>query len=154
MVCDNRVVETGMHVGKKMPLDTRIVAYWFFFTALVGFLFGGVLVSGVGQFPSYEERLILFGAFSLVSESSFGIYYLVLGGVSFICAYGLLKGYKLGWWLVLIYCINLIVDSSMAFSQYKITSLVGICVSVAIIVWLIYRRTSYGVGVGAEKVQL
>jgi len=150
MLDQNESKLTVTPARKKMPLDVRIVAWLGLISAVVAFLFVGLLISGLAHIPSGHHRPILFGIISLASDLSLGIHTFWVGAGSLICAYGLIRGFKFGWWLTFIFSINGICDSLLIFSDAQVVATISICFSLGIITWLLYRRRLYKIGRNPE----
>jgi len=150
MLDQNESKLTVTPARKKMPLDARIVGWLFFITALISFFLVGLLLIGVAHSPSDYHRPVLFGTFSLTSDLSLGIHTFLMGMVSLVSAYGLIRGYKLGWWIELIFSIVSISDSMLIFSDHPVATTTGICISIGIIIWLICRKRLYNIGRNPE----
>jgi len=146
MFNSNKMNLITMFSGEKTPLDAKIVGWLVLISALMHFITVGLLLSGIAHAPLNCSGDVLFRTFSLASDLSVGIYSFLKGAVCLICAYGLIRGYKFGWWLMLISSINNVSDCLLRFSDYRITATISICISLGIIGWLIYRRHLYSIG--------
>ena len=142
----NEVSSAPFSPIRKMPLDARIIGWLILVTAFMDFLFAVLLTTGISRFLTDESRLILFGTFRLASELSFGIYFFCLGLMTVVCGYGVAKGYKFGWWCMLIYSTYHIADTILIYPHNRVNASIGICISVGIIVWLVSRRKIYNIG--------
>ena len=130
---------------KKMPWDAKIIGFWAFFAAAIAMFFAVLLFLGIGKFTNVEHRRIFLGLIYISSELSFGVYFLILGLINLVCGYGLLYGFKFGWWCTLAYSVNLICDSLLLTSDYSNEKIMCICVGIGIIIWLFWRRRIYNI---------
>ncbi len=139
----------------KMPLDVRIVAWLCFIGGFMGLGVVLLLATGSMHFAADYTRPIVFGAFSIASDLSSGIHALVTGIASLVCGYGIMKGLKFGWWLTLIYSINNIGDSVLLLLSYEHDNpaIIGMCISLALIIWLVYRRRLFKIVQKAKRVE-
>lgn len=149
----NNVKLAGTNLGRKMPLDTRIIGWLVFIDALVHLFFALLLLSGFGYFPSPGSRAALFGTVFLVSEIPSGVYSFCLGIVGALAAYGIIKRLTFGWWLTLIYLINNIFDLLPKFSVHWVSISIWICISLGIVAWLICRRRLYNISIKTKKLE-
>ncbi|MBW8042299.1 MAG: hypothetical protein FVQ85_20185 [Planctomycetes bacterium] len=146
MLNHNEVKLVAPLPSKNMPLDAKIVGWFIFYTAFISLLIGVLLVSGIGRFTSSESsRNILFGTITISSELSHGIYIICISFLHFVCGYGVAKGYKFSWWLMLIPSLSVICDWIMMLPDHQTGALICICINLGIIAWLIYRRKFYGI---------
>jgi len=148
---DRNEVELNRPYRRKMPFDARIIGWWLFATAFISFLFGFGLLSGLWHIPSGYDQTVIFSMVSLTSDLSSGIYSILGGLLCLVAAYGIIRGYKFGWWLMLICSIINISDSTLIFSHHPVTSIIGICIGLGIIIWLVYRRRLYNISRNSER---
>jgi hypothetical protein len=145
MLDNNEVKLSASFPDKNIPLDARIIGWFVFYTAFISFFIGVLLLSGLSHFTSSESRIILFGTITLGSEMSHGIYISCISFINLVCGYGVAKGYKFGWWLMLISSSIFICDWIMMFPDHQTVALICICINLGIIAWLFYRRIFYGI---------
>jgi hypothetical protein len=139
-------------MSKRMPLDARIIGWIGFVCSLTGFLGLVLLMVGIAHIsPSGYHQPVLFGIFLLASDLSLGVYTFIISVMGLISAYGLIKGYKFGWWFTLILCINGLSDSILTFSEFPVASTVFICTGIGTIIWLLCRRHLYSIRVKREE---
>ena len=132
--------------AKKMFLDVRIVKWFLFVVASFLFFVSGLLLTGLSDIAENYQRFVLFGILSLTSNLSFGIYFFCTGIISVVCGYGISKGFKFGWWCLLVYSIYHFSDILLVFYHHQVNAIIGICIDLGLITWLIYRKRLYGIG--------
>lgn len=142
---DERKLAQG-RLEKRMPLDVRIIAWIIVASAIISIFSIVLLLCGLIRFPSGYSRPILFGLISLDSNLSLGIYSSVTAALDLICAYGLIRGQAYAWWLILILYLCGLADTLLIYFEAPITATLSLCMTVAIIVWLVYRRGLYNIG--------
>lgn len=148
MIDDDRSprVRTGP-LGRKKPLDVRVLECWVVFTGCL-FFFGGILLLlGLAHTPSESSRRIFLGLVSVSSDMSTGTVWLFVGILGLISGYGLIKRQKFGWWLACILCVYGAVEPIWSFPYYSVTASISICLAIAMLCWLLYRRRYYGIRV-------
>jgi hypothetical protein len=133
--------------NRKLPKDIRIIVWILAVLAVIYFVLAALFLSGTSKFVSEGARPALFGLLSLVSETSSGMYFLVLGVAGLISVYGLKKGFKFGWWLVLVLSINSILDGLPLLKNHTVGVLITTSIRILLIFWLFYRRRFYGIGI-------
>lgn len=142
---------TQGRLDRRMPLDVQIIAWIIVASAIISIFSIVLLLCGLIRFPSGYSRPILFGLTSLDSNLSSGIYSSVTAALDLICAYGLIRGQAYAWWLVLILYLCGLADTLLIYFEAPITATLSLCMTVAIIVWLVYRRRLYGIGDGLKS---
>jgi hypothetical protein len=144
-------INEGLQKKWKAPLDVKIVAWFFIIVGIIGILLDVLLIIGIAKSASGSPRKVFFGAFNLISGTSNGMYFLMIGTMNFITGYILKKGSKIGWWLAFAGSINGISDSILlGFLEYKNSATTGIFINLSIIIWLLYRRKIYNIGSRTE----
>lgn len=130
----------------RVTLDIKIVGFIvglaFFLFLLLGLLF----LSGLAHVPIRDVRPALFGILSLVSDIQFGLYFFCIGIIGIFSAYGIVKKFKVAWWSLLILLIDRLLNGLLMLPDYIVSISIGSGLSVAIIIWLVYRRRLYGIG--------
>lgn len=142
---DERKLAQG-RLEKRMPLDVRIIACLFVASAIIIFFMVALSFFGVLHFNPDYSRPVLFGLVSLDSDFTSATYYSLFAVLDLICAYGLIRGRAYAWWLMLILCLWGLADTLLIYFEAPITATLSLCMSVAIIVWLVYRRGLYNIG--------
>jgi len=136
---------------KKMPLDVKIVVVLGVIASIMHFLVFTLILLGLAHSPSGYQHRVLFGLLRFVSDLAVGTHSFIMATVCLGCAYGLAKGYKFAWWLMLIFSGSNIVDSFLLSSDFPITGTTSIFFSLMMIGWLIFRRKLYHIGEAREK---
>jgi hypothetical protein len=139
--------------NKKRPLDVKIIVWINSIYAALAFLLTAFLITGTINFPSGYCRPVLFGLFHITSNLSSAIFTFLYGLISLISAYCLYKFYKFGWFFVFFGCLLGTLDSLRNLSDFTLTRIISICMSLGVICWLIYRRRLYKIGKSSNKVQ-
>ena len=120
-------------------------------SGIVAFILVSLLVSGHANAPMNYHRRVFFGAIFLTSNFSLGLHTCLIGTISCVAGYGLIKGYRFGWWCTLCFLINSIFDSLLTIYDSRLPAIIGIFISLGIITWLFYRRRLYNVDRKSEK---
>ncbi len=138
---------TQKRLGRRMPLDVRIIACLFVAGAIMTFFMVALSFFGVLHFnPDYSPS-VLFGLISLDSDFTSATYYSLSAVLELICAYGLITGRAYGWWLQLIHSAILFFDAILLYSHVPTAATLSMAIVLAIVVWLMYRRRLYNIGV-------
>ena len=140
--------------NKTIPLSARIIGWFIAVQAFVLGSFGFLFLIGFSYFLSLDTRPALFGTILIASEFQFGIYWFCIGFIRGISAYGIIKGYRFGWWCLLIISLNSIFDNLAVLPRYKVTVLVSVGINLGIIIWLLCKIRLYGIWKTTEKVIL
>ena len=136
---------------KKMPLDVRIIAWFFVAGAIIIFFMVALSFFGLLHFnPGYSPS-VLFGLVSLDSDFTSATYYSLFAVLELICAYGLITGRAYGWWLRLILSVIIFFDAILLYSHGPTTATLSMAIVLAIIAWLMYRRQLYNIGGGLKS---
>jgi len=130
----------------KIPIDVRIVAYFFYAVGFTQSAFGILLITGIGRLGENYTRQVFFGAVLLSTKLNFTIYMLCLGFAHFLCAWELIRRRKFGWWFTMVYHMYYIIEDIFLFQQHRLNVFIGFIISIAIITWLCFRRQLYNVG--------
>jgi hypothetical protein len=131
----------------KAPLDVKIVAWFFIIVGIVVLLLGILLITGIAHTPPGYQKKVLWGIIDLKSDTTNAIYILMIDVMNFITGYILIKGKRIGWWLAFVGCAYGISDSVLAFADHEISATIGILIDLIIIIWLLWRRRFYGIGI-------
>lgn len=133
-----------LHV--KLPGDVKFVG-WLHIVAGVGSLPIGVLIMAGVLDPFYADRGVfrLFGMVHLTSGFCLGLDCLVMGLLSAVTGYGLLKRHPLGWWLLLVTLLHGVANSiaDERFHGPNVIVWPGLTIIGLMIAWLIFRARLY-----------
>jgi hypothetical protein len=132
---------------KKSPIDVRIVSYFLYAIGFLQMALSMFLITGIGRLGANQIRRALFGTILLSTELSFAIYMLCTGFLRLLCAWGLIRYRKFAWFLMFIYCIYDIMDMIYLYSTDKLNASFGLIINTAIIIWLLFRRSQYKIGI-------
>ena len=139
----------GTLFHEKAPLDVRIVVWLLVVGTIMELLIGSLLVLGIGHSPPNHHTKIFWGLV-VPSDLFLGVYTFAHAVTGLIGAYGLARLSKFGWWFVFFLDIYGMSDAYFRSQEYPVTVTIGICLGLATIVWLIYRRQLYGIGARAN----
>jgi len=143
---ENGTLNESSSIIHKIPIDIRIVAYFLYVIGFFQLAFSILLITKIGHLGDNYTRRIFFGTILLSTELNFSIYMLCLAFAHLLCAWGLIRINKFFWFFALIYSIYYLIDGAFLFQQHRLTALIGIGISIAIISWLCFRRQLYMVG--------
>lgn len=143
---ENRTLNESSSSMHKIPIDIRIVAYFLYIIGFFQLAFSILLFTKIGHLGDNYTRRIFFGTILLSTELNFSIYMLFMAFTHLLCACGLIRINKFFWFFALVYSIYYLIDGAFLFQQHRLTALIGIGISIAIISWLYFRRKLYMVG--------
>ena len=135
----------------KIALDVRIVAYFLYGIAFLQLACVVLLVTGVGRLEDGYTRRVFLGTILLSTEMAFVVHLLCMSSVDMLCAWGIIRRLRAGWWFALIYSTYHLVDTASLFPKHRIAALLGIAIVVAIIIWLLLRRRLYVIGLKLDR---
>ena len=127
---------------KRTPLDAKIIGGLLFFSGFLGVLFGVLLVIGIGQIAGEGRIAILLGLSTVGPKLGYGVYNIISSMFILIGSYGLIRGRKYGWWVMISFCAYFFLDSALS-GMYAPIWIFFIYGSVTL--WLLFRRNIYGI---------
>ena len=128
----------------KIPIDVRIVAIVLYAIGLFQLACSCLLITGLARLGDKVQHLF-FNIFTPSTELSISIFILCLGLVHLLCAWGLIRSRNFSWWLLLINEMYYLIVDIFLFRVHKLNALIGLGISIAIIIWLYFRRQLYNV---------
>ncbi|HIJ69734.1 MAG TPA: hypothetical protein HPP87_00050 [Planctomycetes bacterium] len=138
-------------LGRRMPLDVRIIAWLFVGGAIITFFMVALSLFGLLNLnPDYSPS-VLFGLVSLDSNFTSAIYYLLCAVLELICAYGLITGRAYAWWLTMMHSVIIFFDAILLYSHVPTAATLSMAIVLSIVVWLLSRRRLYGIGGGLKS---
>jgi hypothetical protein len=143
------------HPSGHVPIDIRIVSWYFYICAVVLGLMAGLYVTAAGQPVGPEPTRVLFGTFVLSSNVSLGVHSFLLAGASLLCAWGIGRRQRFAWWFALIFFTYLALEaaSRLMGQSYRFHAFASVCIGMVLLVWLYLRRRLFGVSARGETHQ-
>jgi len=130
----------------KPPWDVKLMGWLHLVTGAL-LLPTGVLgmVGVLDSVYANQSTPTLLGLARLTSGFWFGVNHLVMGFLSAVAGYGLLKRHPLGWWLVLAMLLHGVVNMIAGGRYYwwNVLFWLGVVVTALTIAWLIFRARLY-----------
>lgn len=138
---DNNVIK------KESYLDVKLTSCIIGIFSALFFMFGLLLIIGVGHFTETDIKLIarpaLFGVIWLASEFGIGINLLIVSSLGLCSAYGIWKKYRYGWWSLLVWSAYNFLNDMLMFSKFKVFVTITSLCYIGIFIWLFYRKNFY-----------
>jgi len=123
----------------KMPWDVVALGWISCVLGSLSVVLGGILFLALGRGePSSWEKWILFGTVHVTGRIGFGVWNLIYGILFLIEGWGLLRGRRWAWWLVLGMCVEYAIS---VFSHPALLWSVpaAIVINVLFFAWLLFR---------------
>ena len=123
---------------RRLPLDVRIVPYFFYFVAFgqvpLGILFWTGVTTLVGSYR------VFFGLVVVANEKAAGVYAILIGICWLSSAWGLMRRKTFSWWFAMIFSMYYLTDEALQFSRSPRDFAIGAAIQISLVAWLWYRR--------------
>ena len=129
----------------KFTTDLRIAVYLLYAVGFIQLVFGVLLITGVGRTEGYTRR-VLCGAVLLSTDTTWAAYMLCAGLAHALCAWGLTRKQKLGWWCAFLLSICYLIDDMFLFPTHGLVASIDIIINIGVITCLWFRRAVYDIG--------
>ena len=138
------------HLNKaKFPMDLRIATYLLFAIGFFQLLLGVLLITGVGHTKGYTRR-VLCGTVLITTDTAWAAYMLCGGLAHVLCAWGLLRKEKLGWWGSFLLSIYYLIEGMLLLPNHALTVSIGTIINIGIVTCLWFRRNVYDIELEAN----
>ena len=130
----------------KLPRDVKFVGWLHLVTGVLLLPMGVLGMVGVlDSVYANQSAPTLLGLARLTSGLWFGVNHLVMGFLSAVAGYGLLKRHPLGWWLLLVVLLYGVVNMTVGgrFLWWNVFFWLGVVLTALTMAWLIFRARLY-----------